>query len=114
MTGPTKKNVLRIPVLHKHIIWMNFNENIVILSKFTSGEKISSYLRNIENIIETKWFVRGGSKGRLTNMSMHMVFPLIWFLHRELVQIAGEVVGGAAIHVPASVDQVGLRLSVPV
>jgi hypothetical protein len=43
--------------------------------------------------------------------SMYLVGAAVVLLHRELVKLMSEVVGGAGIHVPGGVDGVGARLS---
>jgi hypothetical protein len=51
LTLTTNDDFPRIPVLHKNIIWMKLNKNIIIKSEFLNRQEITSNFRNMKDIL---------------------------------------------------------------
>jgi hypothetical protein len=111
-----KKNPLRGLIFHIKEPWVKLKKNIVVKSKMMNGNKAFGGMWNMKNFVEMQ-VLRGSINDCMTNMTnahtlpicrMDLITALVLLLHGELVELTGDVVGGAGVAIPIGVHAVGV------
>ena len=107
-TSTVKKDPPRDFVLHTKEKTVKFHKHLVIRNKTINKKKMFVNFRDMQNIFKVDGITRA-SKFSMTNMrnfqtcticNLNLILPTIALVHRQTVEVAGEVVGGTTIKVP--------------
>ena len=106
-TSTVKKDPPRDFVLHTKEKTVKFHKHLVIRNKTINRKKMFVNFRDVQNIFKVDGITRA-SKFSMTNMrnfqtcticNLNLILPTIALVHRQTVEVAGEVVSGTGVEV---------------
>jgi hypothetical protein len=95
-------------IINKKDKWMKFNKGVIIKSKPMNRNKIFLDRRGVQDMIKDK-ITMGSENNSFTNTwnvhtclvcSMDLIMVGVVIMHSQLVEVPGDMVGGARVHVP--------------
>jgi hypothetical protein len=103
---PVQEHLPHFLIINQKEKWVKFNKGVIIKSKPMKRNKIFLGRRDVQDMIKDKITMWSGSFTNTWNVhtcpvcSMDLIMAGVVIMHSQLVEVPGDMVGGARVHVP--------------